>query len=393
MDPLFGDNEGEVQEILERGASAINDGEDDGEAPLPLAFCRKFSPTLDWELFTGFDRETAQLIVERAVPHTIRSRRSEIGGRECVILALVWFRGGSNVKTIASHACLPYQQCLRGLQCEIRALATCFEPFEAYGGAPVLRALLGEDERDTIPERAQQSRFIVDGKHIEGKRIGTFEDASTYYSYKLGGLAYQFQCVVTHLGQCVHVSEAERAATHDMMVYRRNRVQLLAGLLAKGFRDPIIIADQGYKCELPELFVPDKPNKAPNGRRLVVENYFGRMTNVFRVVRMRFPFGYELVNPFLRALCFLTNINVLKRPLRRNEYMLHRAFMECRRRKHEERRARKQPAPLPPDNSSDATQDETLTQLLSHSGSNWSPLSSFETPAAKKMPTLDERGG
>ena len=83
---------------------------------------------------------------------------------------------------------------------------------------------MGEGERDAMPEGAQQSRFIADSKHIEGERMGTFEDASTYHSYKLGGLAYQFQCVVTRLGQCVRVSEAARAATHDTMVYRGNRV-------------------------------------------------------------------------------------------------------------------------------------------------------------------------
>ena len=85
----------------------------------------------------------------------------------------------------------------------------------------------------------------MDGKHIEGKRIGTFEDASTYYSYKLGGLAYQFQCVVAHLGQCIHVSSAERAAAHDMMVYRRNGTQLLAGLIARGINDIVILLIRG----------------------------------------------------------------------------------------------------------------------------------------------------
>ena len=99
--------------------------------------------------------------------------------------------------------CVPLPAVSPRTAVRVRASAACFEPLGAYGGAPVLKTLLGEDERDAIPERAQQSRFIVDGKHIEGKRIGTFEDASTYYSYKLGGLAYQFQCVVTRLGQCV----------------------------------------------------------------------------------------------------------------------------------------------------------------------------------------------
>lgn len=65
--PLLGDSEREAQEVLEKGASAINGGEDDGEA-LPLSFCRKSSRALGWELFTSFGRETAQLVVEGPCP-------------------------------------------------------------------------------------------------------------------------------------------------------------------------------------------------------------------------------------------------------------------------------------------------------------------------------------
>lgn len=340
MDPLFGDNNREVQEILERGAEGIRD-DDDGESAVPLALCTRLCPTLDWELMTGFPHEVLQLILERAAPMVARGGKSRFKNNESVMLALVWFRSGSNVKMIAARSGFNYQVCLRALFKGIKALAACFEPFKVYGNAPPLRVMLRPEDRAGIPERALDSLFIVDGKHIEGKRIGSFEDAGTYWSYKLNSLAYQFQCVVTHLGHCVYVSNAERAATHDMMVYRNNRIQLLSGLSAGGFKNPIILADQGYKCELPELFVPDTPNKMLNGRRLVVENYFGRMTNVFRIVRAKFPFGYEIVNPFLKALCFLTNVHVRTKPLRAEEYKLHRAFITMRKNKQMEKRRRK----------------------------------------------------
>ena len=210
----------------------------------------------------------------------------------------------------------------------------------------MLKTFLEEDEKYGIPERAQSSRFIVDEKH-SGEKNWVVRRCLNILFTQVGGLAYQFQCVVTHLGQCVHVSEAERPATHDMTVYRRNRTQRSAGLLAKGMEEIVMLADQGYKCELPELFVPNKPNRALNGRRSIVENYFGRMTNALRIVGTKLPFGYDMINPFLKALCFLTNISILRSPLRRNEYMLHRAFMECRRKKHEERRMRTHLTPLP----------------------------------------------
>ena len=66
-----------------------------------------------------------------------------------------------------------------------------------------------------------------------------------------------------------------------------------------------------------------------------MENYFGRMANVFRIVRVRFPFTFEYVNPYLKALCFLTNVNVYMSPLREDDFKLHRALIEYTRNKNE----------------------------------------------------------
>ena len=271
---------------------------------------------------------------------------------------------------------------MRAIHKGIKGLAACFEPFKVYGSAPKLRELLSESDRAIIQERAQESMFIVGGKHIEGKRIGTFEDAITYWSHKLNALAYQFQCVVTHFGHCVYVSNAERAATHDMMVYRNNRTQLLAGLAVEGFRNPIILADQGYKYELPELYVPDTPCKQLNARRLVIENYFGRMANVFRIVRVKFPFGYDIVNPFLKALCFLTNVHVFKFPLRREESQLHRSLVAYTRGKHVEKRERKQRQQC------NNTQSIAPTSSPSHSPFSLSLQQDLEVPTPKRAPFL-----
>ena len=382
MDPLFVDNDREIREILERGAEGIDNGADREDATLPLEFCRGFSRSLDWELMTGFKEDTLQVIVGQALPHISCGRKNGVKRNECVMLALIWFRTGGNVRMIASKTKFSYQVCLRALFRGIKGLAACFEPFSAYGPVPALSKFLSEEEKELIPERAQESLFVVDGKHIEGKRIGTFEDARTYYSYKLNSLAYQFQCIVTHLGHCIHVSNAERAATHDMMVYRNNRPQLLAGLIQAGYRNPVILADQGYKCELPELFVPDTPCKQLNARRLIVENYFGRMTNVFRIVRMKFPFGYDMVNPFLKALCFLTNVHVFKSPLRKEEFKLHRAFVACRLKKHTEKKKKAS------NNSSNVQRGEESLNIT-NSPFTMSQLSDFETYLAKRAPPQD----
>ena len=53
-----------------------------------------------------------------------------------------------------------------------------------------------------------------------GRECGSFDTVTNYYSYK-------FQCLVTLMGHCVHVSNAERAGSHDMVIYRKNRTEML----------------------------------------------------------------------------------------------------------------------------------------------------------------------
>ena len=69
-----------------------------------------------------------------------------------------------------------------------------------------------------------------------------------------------------------------------------------------------------------------------------MESYFGRVANVFRMVRTKVPSGCDMVNPFLKALCFLANVHVFKSPLRKEESKSHRALVACRHKKHAEKK-------------------------------------------------------
>ena len=149
-------------------------------------------------------------------------------------------------------------------------------------------------------------------------------NAHSYYSHKLGTAAYQFQCVVLHSGQCVHVTDVEPAATHDITVYKKNRPLLLAGLRAGGIDNPVILADQGYKApDIPELFVPSQPISIVNSKRLIVENYSGGVAAVLAPTRHRYRMSLEHINLYVRALCFLTNYHVFN-PLGTDEYLSRR---------------------------------------------------------------------
>ena len=73
---------------------------------------------------------------------------------------------------------------------------------------------------DKYPERAPESVF-VDGKHSKGRIYGGLQKAQPHYSPKLGTAAHQFQCVALHTGMCIHVTDVEPAAMHDITMYEK----------------------------------------------------------------------------------------------------------------------------------------------------------------------------
>ena len=110
----------------------------------------------------------------------------------------------------------------------MKAFSRCFEPFVSYGPVRKLSEVADEDDKAVLTSTELESQFIVDGKHVPSED-GLESERTTHYSYKLRHVGYQFQCVVTHSGHCVHVSRGERAGTRDMAVYMNNRMELLVG--------------------------------------------------------------------------------------------------------------------------------------------------------------------
>ena len=292
---------------------------------LPEGLCRRLSPELDWSWVTGFRDSGVQFIIEKALPHFMGAARRNVPPNEAIFLALAFIRLGYPAAHIAKLIGMDSQLVTRAIQRGIDAIGRCFEPFTSFGPLPKLREIVEEEDLDKYPERALESMFVVDGKHFKGRIYGGLQKALSYYSHKLGTAAYQFQCVVLHSGFCVHVTDVEPAAMHDITVYKKSRPLLLAGLKAGGIEDPVILADKGYKApDMPELFVPPEPKSIVNSNRLIVENYFGRMERVFASIRHRYRLALEHINLYVRALCFLTNYHIFLSPLRHNEHIFHR---------------------------------------------------------------------
>ena len=147
------------------------------------------------------------------------------------------------------------------------------------------------------------------------------------------------------------------------------------------------MGDSGYKnAEFPELYAGWEANTTLNRRRLVVENYFGRMAKVFGVVKEKFSLGYEHVNNYIKALCFLTNVSVCLKPLRHKDYLVHCAIMNyIASREEEKRKAHREVVRR--------SRETARTEQQSSQNTNVSPmfssLASLDTPPSKRSPFDD----
>ena len=192
---------------------------------------------------------------------------------------------------------------------------------------PHLNELISQSDSIGLHPDALSSQFIVDGRHLPCSRIDAQEDPRQYFSFKLKHTAIQFQVVVTHLGECVHVSNWARAATHDLEVYRATRVSLLQKLhFITGNEQVKILADEGYRSQgIDEIITSGANHASFNRYRLVVENFFGRMCAVFLVGNRRINIGQDMYDPLIKSLCFLTSIHISSSPLRPDECVVYYA--------------------------------------------------------------------
>lgn len=115
----------------------------------------------------GFNFDTLQKTVGRALPPVLSGNTSSAKNNECIILALVWMGTGTEILVIATVVGKSYQIVVRAIQKGIRAPSQCFEPFVVYGNAPSLNDLSTEEEGQNIPERALESSSLSMGSAVD----------------------------------------------------------------------------------------------------------------------------------------------------------------------------------------------------------------------------------
>lgn len=310
---------------------------------VPYSWLEKYQLE-DVKHYTGFDRIHLESIYEKALQY-MNCNKSTFTRGQALFISLWHIRTGVTCNEIAVHLKTRSNQTVESAVAKgFAALSKCFIPFRVDTRTKIPKAsevMLGNEssiiEERMIDDHFLNSRFIVDGRHHAFGRVPMTSNRKSYFSYKLHCPALSNMYIIDREGQCSYVSESYPASIHDLTIYRNERIATCAGLRQMIHEicpnDNLFIqADLGYKGQgLPEIVTKSQDNSAErkifNKYRLLVEQYFGRMSSKFASTRLPFRFKEDLHDLFIRATVFLTNLSIELNPLRSGEENGHKKYM------------------------------------------------------------------
>lgn len=310
---------------------------------VPYSWLEKYQLD-DVKHYTGFDRIDLEKIYEKALQY-LNCNKSTFTRGQALFISLWQIRTGVTCNEIAVHLKTRSNQTVESAVAKgFAALSKCFVPFRVDSRTKIPKAseVMLDNESAIIEERMTddhfiKSRFIVDGRHHAFGRVPMTSNRKSYFSYKLHCPALSNMYIIDREGQCSYVSGSYPASIHDLTIYRDVQIESNAGLRQMIHEicpnDELYIqADLGYKGQgLPEIVTKSQDNSAErkifNKYRLLVEQYFGRMSSKFVATRLPFRFKEELHDLFIRATAFLTNLSIELNPLRSGEENGHKKYI------------------------------------------------------------------
>ena len=191
-----------------------------------------------------------------------------------------------------------------------------------------------------VPDAA----LIVDCTVCQIKRPKRpFDEAKVFFSGKHFVYAIKKEvCVNTRTGTAAMVSKGYPSSVHDITLLRDHAAALNVVLGGRS-----VLADLGYRGaarDVPTLVVCDQAQQALRAKRVRVECFFGRLKLLWSVFATKWRLGEECFDLFFDTACGLTNLDILRRPLNRqdrafNEGVLVSIFIENERRRERQRLA------------------------------------------------------
>jgi hypothetical protein len=180
---------------------------------------------------------------------------------------------------------------------------------------------------------------------------GRFTEQKRYFSGKHKLYGFKLECAVAPPGVCVHISAHEPGSTSDLTMCLKNietHRQMLKKTAEEREQDDFadgadrfpdswaVLVDKGYQgldSELRTLQPKKKPrggeltaedvnrNTKISSDRVLVENFFGRVCGLWKIMYATFKWNEDRYDLIARACFALTNFHVSDRPLRAQDQM------------------------------------------------------------------------
>lgn len=319
-------------------SSELLDAEED-ETPVDPIFAK-------WErnahafqtlfVFSPADFLILYALVEGRLTLGGRGRPRAIGPKDSLLLFLNWLRTGNSLELVATGFELKKATVDRTVK-EVARVATPIS----------VDRFITRQARMPFPaqEDFADCGLVVDARvQDRGRPVGTQLEAKSYYSGKHHLYCLKSQVVTNRDGLAVLVDAGVRGATHDLTLFRQG-VRGVEALIDAHPGEPCkILADKAYigdsgsprvvlvtpiKKE-PGLFLTAAQltyNRIHARNRIVVENFFGRLTAKFSITLYRWAGDVSLYPTVFLACCALVNFDLRPdggSPLRRDDGHFYR---------------------------------------------------------------------
>ncbi|GMF65977.1 unnamed protein product [Phytophthora lilii] len=185
---------------------------------------------------------------------------------------------------------------------------------------------------------------------------GSIAEAMPWYSAKHKLYGYKVEVSVNPRGLAINCTRHSRGNTADITMFRENQAFHLSarhkgegelrlvddGPLLEMYPDEwAVLADKGYqgladhvRCIHPKKgnnLTPDEATMNDNisSDRVIVENYFGRLCNLWRICAEKFRWSEKLYDDVFHVCASLTNYHITLHPLREESGDIYR--QQCNR--------------------------------------------------------------
>jgi hypothetical protein len=261
----------------------------------------------------------------RGVAHLLeipnRGRKKVIGPIDGFFLFLHWLRSANPIDKIA----IAFNVGTATLYKHIHKVAiTVRQPFvEMF----IISRWAG---RLASGQLCPECGLVVDATvQKRGRPVGAFQEAKKYFSGKHWIYCLKSQVVTNREGLAMHVVAGEPGATHDLTLFRKHEEDLALLVRSRcGAREPTrILADKGYigfQGETLQLVTPHKQPRQGNltkeqrnhnthvaKSRVVVENFFGRLSVKFHIMVRRWGLDDDFYPVVFEICCALVNFDIL----------------------------------------------------------------------------------